>query len=337
MRKIRKDEHIRNYLKTEYVGDTLFNDVFLEHNSLPDIDFDEVDTSVEFLGKRVEFPMIINSMTGGTILGEEINEDLSYLAKEFGLPMAVGSQTIALDDKEAEETLKVVRDNLDENNIVIANLGSNAKIEDVRKALDMIYADALAIHLNPAQELFMQEGDRNFKGVLSNIKAINKAFPGKIMVKEVGYGLSKENVKKLFDNGINIIDISGHGGTNFTEIEDMRDNQSDFSEFYSWGIPTAKSIIDARSVSKDITLIGSGGIKTALDLVKAIVLGADITGVSGELLRFLVHGDYEYASMYLESLIYKTKLVMILLGVKNIEELKKVPYKTTGRLRELLD
>lgn len=337
MRSQRKDEHIKNYLKSEYVGDTLLEDVYIEHNALPEVNFDEVDTSIELFGKKVNFPLLINSMTGGTLLAEEINSDLSMLAEEFGLPMAVGSQNIGLEDDDAKETFSIIRESLGKDNVVIGNLNGFAELDDAKKAIDMIDADRLAIHLNPTQELVMKEGDRNFKGILDNIRYLNESLPGKIMVKEIGNGISKDVMKKLVDAGITTVDISGHGGTNFVEIEDMRDYETDFSELYSWGIPTAKAIIDGRSVSKDITIIASGGIKCSMDIVKSIVIGADVVGISGELLKYVIHGGYDYAKQYIESLIKKTKIIMVLLGASNIEELKKVPYKTTGRLKDILD
>ena len=136
--------------------------------------------------------------------------------------------------------------------------------------------------------------------------------------------------------GIKYIDISGKGGTNFIEIEDLRDVETDFSELYDWGIPTAKAIIDVRSLSDEVFIIASGGIKTAMDIVKSIVIGADMAAMSGEVLKYLLHGGYVACEDFLKELNYKMKIIMCLLGVKNIEELKKVDYKVVGRLRELL-
>lgn len=337
MRQARKDEHIEKYLKTTAAGDTLFDCVYVEHNSLPEIDFDEIDTSLTFLGKKISFPLMINAMTGGTDMTESINEDLSMLAKEFNLPMAVGSQQIALDDEKTAHSFQVIREALCENCIVIGNLSAQAGVEDVKKAMDMIQADAMGLHLNPAQELVQSEGDRSFKGIEENIRNVTKAFPGKVIVKEVGFGVSKSVAQRLVDAGVTHLDISGAGGTNFLEIEDLRDNKVDFTDLYGWGIPTAAAILNARSVSDDLFLISSGGVKTAQDILKSIVLGADLTAMSGEILRYLLLGGYEYTREYLEGLILKTKIMMALVGARNLDELKNVPYKLTGKLKDLAE
>lgn len=336
MRKTRKTEHIENYLKTEYVGDNLFDYVILEHNSLPDLSFDEIDTSTEFLGKGIKFPLLINSMTGGADISLEINRDLAKIAKEFGIPMAVGSQQIVLDEADTSDSFKTVNEFLEKEDIIIGNLNASSSVNDIIKARDVINADAMQLHLNPCQELVMEDGDRDFKGILDNIeKAVNNLdFP--IIVKEVGFGISYDAAKKLYNAGVRYIDVSGCGGTNFIEIENLRRNDIDFSDLYSWGNPTAKLLHEYRDFPEDLVIIASGGIKTGLDIVKALVMGADMVGVSGEVLNYLIHGGFDYARDYLEGIIYKTKIVMMLLGCKNLEELKKVRYKTVGRLKDLL-
>jgi len=149
--------------------------------------------------------------------------------------------------------------------------------------------------------------------------------------------MSEKTVEQLIDCGVKMIDVSGAGGSNLIEIEDLRNLDKDFSDLYSWGIPTAKSIINARKVSNDIKIIASGGIKTAMDIVKSIILGADYVAIGGELLKYLLHGGHEYAKVYMEELIYKVKVIMFLLGAKNIEDLRKVPYKLTGKLKEIVE
>lgn len=337
MREARKKEHVESYLRTRHKGHTLLEDVYLQHNSLPDMSMDDIDLSTNFLGKKVNYPIIINAMTGGTEFALEINRDLSKIARDFNIPMAVGSQTIALcEEPECIESFQIVRENLGDGGVVIANLNAHANIEDVKKALDMIKADAIQLHLNPAQEAVMFEGDRDFTGVLNNIEKIVKESYKPVIVKEVGFGISKDVASKLNNVGVEYIDISGFGGTNFIEIENIRYNNVDFSDLYSWGIPTAYSLIQCREVSKDLKIIASGGIRTSMDIVKALILGGDIVGISGELLSYLLHGGYEYAKDYLEATIHKLEILMLLLGKKNIEELKTTEYTLTGELRELV-
>lgn len=335
MRKYRKQEHVENYLKSNYLGDPLFKNVYLEHNSLPGISFDDIDTSVDFLGRKIDFPLMINAVTGGSDFSETINRDLANLAKEFKLPMAVGSETVAIEDPSARDSFKIVREIL-EDGIVLGNINGLSCEKDAQTAIDIINADALQIHLNPAQEIAMEEGDRCFKSVLGNIETIVKSLSVPVIVKEVGFGLSKSNVKKLYDVGVRNVDIAGFGGTNFFEVENLRYPEEDFSELFGWGIPTALSLLEVNDLKyEDLFVIGSGGIRNSGDLVKAIVLGSDMTAICGELLNYLLRGGYEYAREYLFQLIKKTKMIMLLLGVTSIPELKKQPYRLTGELRNL--
>lgn len=335
MRKYRKQEHIENYLRATFVGNTLLDDVFLYNNSLPEIDFNEIDTSTQFLNHNVNFPLMINAMTGGSDLSEDINRDLAKVAKEFNIPMAVGSETIAFEDGDALKSFEVVREIID-TGIVIANVNGHASVEGAKRAVEIVAADGIQIHLNPAQELAMSEGDRSFKNILSNVERIVREINVPVIVKEVGFGLSKDVVEKLYNVGVRNVDISGHGGTNFFEVENMRNPNQDLSEMFSWGIPTALALIEARSLGhEDLNIISSGGIKNAMDIAKSIVLGASMVGISGEILTYLVHGGYEYTMQYIANLIYKTKMIMLLQGASSIAELQNANYKLTGKLRDL--
>ncbi len=337
MRKNRKKEHVENYLRTSFKGDNLFDDVYLEHNALPGLNLSDIDTKVDLLGKTANYPIIINAMTGGTEFAREINKELSLLAKAFNIPMAVGSETILMcEDDACKESFRIVRENIGDEGIVMANLNGHASVDDVKAALDIINADAIQIHLNVAQELAMDEGDRDFRGIINNIQAIVNNIDKPVIVKEVGFGISKDVAQRLYDIGVRYIDISGYGGTNFMEIENLRNRNIDLTEVYSWGIPTALSLIKCRELPEDLKLVSSGGIKTASDIVKSIILGAELAGISGEILAYLVHGGYDNAKEYLDGITYKIKMIMLLLGKENISELHKTDYKIIGRLRELL-
>lgn len=338
MRELRKKEHVENYLRSMYEGETLLEDIFLSNNSLPELDFKDIDVSTEFLGKKIGAPIMINAMTGGAEFTKSINTDLAELAKKFSIPMAVGSQTIALCEEEEGciESFELVREIIGRDGLVISNLSANSSLEDCKKALDLVEGDAIQLHLNPAQEIVMEEGDREFKGILANIENISRHINKPVIVKEVGMGLSKDAVVRLKDVGIKYVDISGAGGTNFIEIENLRNSQIDLSELYSWGIPTALAIIEARQVGQDMEIIASGGIRTSLDIAKAIIIGGDIVGIAGELISYLLHGGYDAAENYLTETIYKLRVIMLLLGVSSIGELKEVSYKVKGELKELL-
>lgn len=337
MRKYRKQEHIENYLRTSYVGNPLFDDVFLYNNSLPEIDFSEIDTSTVFLDKKINFPLMINAMTGGNEFSEDINRDLAGVANEFRIPMAVGSEKIALEDEDARESFEIVREII-KDGIVISNLSGEATVEEAKRAVDLVRADAIQIHLNPAQELAQPEGNRKFRNILQNIDLIVARMDVPVIVKEVGFGLSKDVIKTLYNIGVRSVDVSGSGGTNFIEIENLRNVDNDLSELYSWGIPTALSVIEAKKLGlNDLEIISSGGVKTASDIIKSLVIGADMTAISGEILSYIIHGGYDYTLEYISNLIYKTKMIMLLLGAKNLGEVKAQKYKVTGKLKDLLE
>ena len=252
--------------------------------------------------------------------------------------MAVGSETILLcEDDACRKSFKVVRENIGEEGIVIANLNGHATVEDAKIAMEVINGDAIQIHLNVAQELAMDEGDRDFKGIIDNIHAIVKNVDKPVIVKEIGFGISKDVAQRLYNIGVKYIDVSGHGGTNFMEIENLRNRNIDLVELYPWGIPSALALIKCKELPDDLKVISSGGIRTATDIVKSIVLGAELAGISGEILSYLVHGGYDNTKEYLDGIVYKIKMIMLLMGKKNIKELRDSDYKIVGQLKELLD
>lgn len=331
----RKDEHIENYLRTSSSTSTLLEDVYIEHNAISDICLDEVDTSINFLGRKISMPLMVDAITGGGSSSAAINEDLSSICQELSIPMACGSESIALTEKESRESFELIKDKKDL--LRIGNLGFERNYEDFVFAKDLIDAHAMQIHLNLAQEMVMKEGDNNYHSPLSIIEELVEKFDCPIIVKETGCGISKKVAKRLIEKNVKYIDIAGQGGTNFIEIEDLRNFDMDFSDFYTWGIPTAKSIIDIRSLSDDTFIIASGGMKTAIDIVKSIVIGADMTAMTGEVLNYLLRGGYDACENFLKEINHKMKIIMVLLGVKNIDQLKKVDYKLTGRLKELIE
>ena len=334
-RRQRKDQHIENYLKTRTRGTTLLDCVYIEHNALSDVSLKQIDTSVEFMGQKIDMPLMVDAITGGGDSSASINEDLSSICQEINIPMAVGSESIALTDESSRESFELVKQK--ENLFRIGNLGFERDYDDFIFARDLIDAKAMQVHLNIAQELVMKEGDNDFHSSIDIIGELVEKFPYPIIVKETGSGISKEVAQKLLEKNVQYIDVAGKGGTNFIEIEDLRDFEMDYSDLYNWGIPTAKSIIDCRSVSDDVFIIASGGIKTAMDVVKSIIIGADMAAMTGEVLNYLLRGGYQACEDFLKEVNHKIKIIMALLGVRNIEELKKVDYKLIGELKELVE
>lgn len=331
----RKDQHIENYLKIKNKGDTLLDDVYIDHNALSDVSINEIDTTINFMDRQIAMPLMVDAMTGGGKSSSSINEDLSSICEDLNIPMAVGSESIALTNEESRESFELVKNK--EKLFRIGNLGFEREYNDFVFARDLIDANAMQVHLNIAQELVMKEGDNSSHSAIDLIEELVEKFPYPIIVKETGSGISKEVAKKLVDKKVKYIDVAGKGGTNFIEIEDLRDFDQDYSDLYNWGIPTAKSIIDVRSVSDDVFIIASGGIKTAMDVVKSIIIGADMAAMTGEVLNYLLLGGYEACENFLKDVNHKIKIIMALLGVRNIEELKKVDYKLTGKLKELIE
>ncbi|HEQ3524951.1 TPA: type 2 isopentenyl-diphosphate Delta-isomerase [Bacillus cereus] len=325
----RKLDHIEYALSTGQSRTHGFHDIDFVHQSLPNSNYDTITCETKIGELSLSSPIFINAMTGGG--GEKtlhINEQLAYVAKQHNLAMAVGSQMAALKDESEAASYKVIR-KVNPNGIFFANLGSEATIEQAERAVDMIEANALQIHLNVIQELTMPEGDRDFTGVLQRIEKIvlNSKVP--VIVKEVGFGMSKETMQQLANVGVTAIDIGGQGGTNFAAVENER-RQRMLSYFNNWGIQTATSIIEATSTNNNLSFIASGGIQTALDVAKAIALGVNTTAFAGYFLRILMQDGIEKLVDEIELLHTDLKFIMTALGAKTIEELQSVPLVVKG-------
>lgn len=331
----RKDEHIvLASITKDGPSSTGFEDINLVHQAIADINLDEVDLSSHFKHKKMDLPIIVNAITGGTAKAGEINQTLAKLAKKYNIAMAVGSQTIAIKTPELIRTFDIVRAENPEG-IIIANIGANEKYENVQKAIAMVAADAVQLHFNIPQELAMREGDRNFKGIIKNVANIVENSPVPVIAKEVGFGLSKEAVQVLFQAGVEYFDIGGKGGTNFITIEDQRRGMFG-GEFDDWGIPTAYSLGEVVSLKLPITIIASGGIRSTLDAVKALAMGANYVGIAGSFLKLLINQGEEELDQYINDLIYRLKAALLMTGSKNITELQRKPVIILGKTAEYL-
>lgn len=328
----RKIEHIENFLKVKWRNSSLFEDIVLENNSFPELDFSEIDTGSIFLNKKIDYPVMINAITGGFEGAFEINKDLAKLASKFNIPMAVGSQSLGLKNDKIQ-SYTVVREIM-KDKVVIANVSANSNYDKVLRAVDMISADAVQLHLNTPQEMCMNEGDRDFRGIHDNIKYISNRLKVPVIVKQVGFGMRYSDVKSLVDSGIKFVDIGGKGGTNFIEIEDMRSCDVDYSDIYDWGIPTAASLLQCRKLSESIDIIASGGINSATDIVKSLTMNSAMTGVCGLVFRSYMEKGYEDTEKMMEEIFHKIKIIMMLLGCKTICELRNVNPLIKGELRQ---
>ncbi|MFJ9256185.1 type 2 isopentenyl-diphosphate Delta-isomerase [Bacillus velezensis] len=325
----RKREHINHALSTGQNRETGLDDITFVHVSLPNLALEKVDISTKIGGLTSSSPIFINAMTGGGgQLTYEINRSLARAARKAGMPLAVGSQMSALKDPSERYSYEIVRkENPD--GLIFANLGSEADAEQAKRAIDMIQADALQIHLNVIQEIVMPEGDRSFTGALGRIEWIAAEAGVPVFVKEVGFGMSRESARQLFDAGAAAVDAGGYGGTNFSKIENMRREKA-LQFFNTWGISTAASLAEIHSLSADQSIIASGGLQSALDVAKSIALGASGAGMAGTFLKALTSKGEEGLFDEMTALLQELKMIMTALGCQSVAQLQKAPLVIKG-------
>lgn len=327
-RSSRKKEHIQLTLREELLGTQGLEDVQFVHNCLPEIAMDEISLNTSIGGLKLSSPIIINAMTGGAHEVAPINEHLATMARETKLAMAVGSQMAAIKDQDLEDTYRIVR-KVNPKGIIFANLGSEATPEMAKKAVDMIEANGLQIHLNAVQELVMPEGDRSFKGVLRRIEKIVQEIQVPVIVKEVGFGIGGQQANKLAEIGVSAIDVGGKGGTNFARIENRRRSNPMYS-FNAWGISTSASLLEVSPLKEKIGVVVSGGIRTALDVARGIALGAHAAGIAGPFLKYAMVHSWEEGVGFVHSLHHELANIMGSLGVATVEQLRNVPVVIKG-------
>lgn len=340
----RKNDHIK--LACEQYkshADAGFEQVRFIPNALPQLALSDVDTSVRVFGEseKWDVPLYINAMTGGSKNGENINAMLAKVAEKTGVAMASGSLSAALKNPRLAETFSVIRC-FNPRGFVMANVSAGASVEQAIKAVEILQANALQIHLNAAQELVMNEGDRDFSAWLSNIEAIARALDSMkvpVVVKETGCGMSAGDVLRLQNVGVRAVDVGGRGGTNFVAIENARRGRGCGYEFLdSWGLTTVESLLDIAQCDKilrgscdcaaacdsaQMQVFASGGVRTPLDVVRALKLGASAVGVAGEFLHTLTCGGTDALVEQIEDWKAQIRVIMALLGCKNIAALRK--------------
>lgn len=259
----------------------------LTHCCLPELDYSEIDLATQFLGKSLGAPLLISSMTGGTELAKTINYRLAEAAQHYRLAMGIGSQRVAVEYPEVADTFAVRT--IAPDILLFANLGAvqlnyGYSVEECQRAVDLLEADALILHLNPLQECVQTQGDTNFRGLLPKIEALCHALPVPVIAKEVGNGISARMATKLLEIGIAAIDVAGAGGTSWALVESERASdkrqQRLGKTFADWGLPTAQCITEIRAIAPEIPLIASGGLRNGLDAIKAIALGANLAGMA---------------------------------------------------------
>jgi len=306
------------------------------HQALPEINRDDVDLSTSLLGKDLSAPLIISSMTGGTEEAETINKNLAMAAQIHGLGMGVGSQRAALEEPTLSHTYQV-RD-VAPDILLLANLGAvqlnyGYGVEHCQRAVEMIEADGLILHLNPLQEALQPEGNTDFSGLLAKIAQVCRGLSVPVIVKEVGWGISEEVARRLADASVAAIDVAGAGGTSWSEVERHRvvseSSRRIAAAFADWGIPTAVSIQMVRRAAPDVTLIASGGIRTGVEAAKAIALGADAAALATPFLKPATVSP-EAVGEKIGEILEQLRTAMFCVGARDLQELKSVPLQKPG-------
>ena len=323
----RKAEHIQLALdhQTQY-GDSFFDRLRIEHCALPELHLDDIDLTTDFLGRRLQAPLLVSCMTGGTTGATRINRNLAEAAESCGVAIGVGSQRKALEDPVTAASFEIRR--YAPSVPILANLGAvqlnyGYGIEQCREAVEMVDADALVFHLNPLQEAIQPEGQCDFRDLALKVGAIAADLEVPVIVKEIGCGISRSVAESLIAVGVSIIDVAGLGGTSWARIEAARADDVNLGElFVDWGVPTPVSLQGLRGI-EGITLIGSGGVRNGLDAAKAIAIGADLVGLAQAFLGGATESA-EQAREKIERTIRELRIAAFCSGAGDLADLQNV-------------
>ncbi|MEZ4768206.1 MAG: type 2 isopentenyl-diphosphate Delta-isomerase [Caldilineales bacterium] len=330
--KARKADHIRINLEEDVQFPRLTTGLEryrFVHQALPELDMAEVDLGVELFGHAVQAPLLISSMTGGTEAAERINRNLAIGAQARGVAMGVGSQRTALEIGETAYSFHVrdvAPDILLFANLGAAQLNKGYTVDHCRRAVDMIGADALILHLNPLQEAVQADGDWNWTGLLGKIGQVCAAVGVPVVAKEVGWGINGPLARRLANAGVAAIDVAGSGGTSWTEVEYHRAPSERLRRiartFADWGIPTAESLLQVRGAAPELPVIASGGIRDGIDVAKCVALGATLVGLASPFLRAATVSD-EAVIDAIDLLADELRIAMFCAGAGDVNALRE--------------
>lgn len=352
----RKDEHVRLAEELRDLRDArtsgavrgaghhgVWDDVRFLHHSLPGVAFDAVSLETSVCGHDWSVPFYINAMTGGSEKTALINADLARAAAVTGVAMATGSASPALKDPSVAHSFAVVRDNAP-SAFLFANVSPEMTVAQARDAVGFLDADALQVHVNPAQELVMPEGDRDFRPWLDKLESIVAGVDVPVVVKEVGFGLSARSVAEVVARGVRTIDVSGRGGTNFIDIENRRREKQEYAYLSGWGQTAAECLLDLQATpvvvpgggltGAQVEVLASGGVSTPLDVVRALALGASAVGVSGHFLHVLMTSGLDALIDEITGWIAQVRTLMTLLGAGAVADLRRTDVLVTGETAE---
>jgi isopentenyl-diphosphate delta-isomerase len=331
----RKVEHLRINLEE----DVQFFDVStgLEryrfvHQALPELNLASIDTSLELFGRKLRAPLLVSSMTGGAAQAERINRNLAAAAQASGIAMGLGSQRAAIADPSLASTYRV-RD-LAPDILLFANLGAiqlnyGYTVDECRRAVEMIDADALILHLNPIQEAVQDHGNTDWSGLVDKIEQVCRSLDKPVIVKEVGFGISASVALRLRNAGVSGIDVAGAGGTSWAAVEAKRAPNAELQKlaevFWDWGLGTADSLVAVRRVAPDLPLIASGGIRNGIEIAKCIALGASLVGLASPLLK-LANVSAENTTAGIRALVTQLRVAMFGIGAPDLAALRDTPH-----------
>lgn len=328
----RKADHIRINLEEDVRSGltTGLEHYFFTHRALPEMNLEEVDLSLTLLGRQLQAPLLISSMTGGTAEATAINRTLAQAAQQARIAMGLGSQRAAIENPELATTFQVRKVAPDV--LLFANLGAvqlnyGYGLEHCQLAVDMIEADALILHFNPLQEAVQPEGETRFAGLLKKIEAICHALPVPVIAKEVGWGFAEADILRLAQAGVAAIDVAGAGGTSWSQVEKHRardENQTHLAAaFADWGIPTAGAILNVRRVAPQLLVFASGGLRSGVDIAKCLALGASLGGMASPFLKAASH-SLEKTIETIAGIRRELQVCMFAAGVGSLEELRRI-------------
>ncbi len=332
----RKSDHIKiNLEKNVHSSLTTGLEKFhFIHEALPELSLDKIDPSLNLFGKKLSAPILISSMTGGTKEAGQINQRLAEAAQEVGVAMGIGSQRAAIEHPEHTATFSITR-KVAPDILLFANLGAvqlnyGYGVDECRRAMDMLQADALILHLNSLQEALQHEGDTNFTGLTKKIEKVCKKLNAPVIAKEVGWGISERTARLLADCGVSAIDVAGAGGTSWSQVE-MHRAPDEFTrklaaKFIDWGIPTTDSIQNVKRADPEMHIFASGGLKDGLDVAKCIALGATLGGMAGQFLKAAVTSKKKTVEMILLTK-KQIEIIMFATGTAFLSQLENKLFK----------
>jgi isopentenyl-diphosphate delta-isomerase len=329
----RKSDHIRINLEEDVRSGltTGLERFYFNHRAVPELNLDGIELRGTLFNKNLRLPLLISSMTGGTEQARQINRTLAAAAEQTGSAMGLGSQRAALEHPELADTFQVR--GVAPNAILFANLGAvqlnyGYGVEHCRRAVDMLAADALILHFNPLQEAVQPEGDTRFAGLLGKIETVCRSLGVPVIAKEVGWGFSEDDARRLANAGVAAIDVAGAGGTSWSQVEMHRARSQSqrrlAAAFVDWGIPTAESIRNVRRAAPDLTVFASGGLRSGVDIAKCLALGARLGGMAAPFLKAAVE-SVETVVQTIEEVAREIRVCMFAAGAGDIAALQSTP------------